>query len=102
MSWTLLMMSSLCLAGGAFCRGLEFGKYFGGIGAERRHFKAVADGLAVPLHRQRGRAKRRAVCISRADQATLAQHMGIVEQIFGAVDRRKADVEPVQRCRQVC
>src|SRR5436305_4375189 len=99
MSSSLLIVTS-GLAGGALGRGLEFGKNARRIGAERRHLQAVADRLAVPFYRQRGRAERRAVGIERADQAALALDMRIVEQVFGAVDRREADVEPVQRRRQ--
>src|SRR5437660_1251517 len=64
--------------------------------------EAVADAGAVPFHRQRRHAKRRAVGIGCIHQAALAQHMGIVEQILGAVDWREADVEPVQRRGQFC
>src|SRR6266566_5097404 len=83
-----------------FCRlekilASQFGSQRRSISTERRHFKPLADACAVPLDRKCGNAERFAIGIDVIDEAAGTQHMRIIEQIFGTIDRREADVEPV-------
>jgi hypothetical protein len=77
---------------------LELGANRRGIGAEDGHFQPLADAGPIPLNRERGDAERLAIGIGVVDEAAGAQHVRIIKQVFGAIDRREADVEPVQRC----
>ena len=43
-----------------------------------------------------------AIGVDVIDEAAGAQHMGIAEQVLGAVDRREADVQPVEFCGKFC
>ena len=82
--------------GRKFLRRLKLGANRFGVGAERRHFQPLADTGAVPFHRKRRNAERRAIGIDIIDEAAGPQHMRIAEQILGTVDRREADVQPVE------
>ena len=80
---------------------VEFGANSGSIGAEYRHLQALADIGAVPFDRQRRQAERRVIGIEFVDKTAGTQHVRIIEQILGTVDRREADIQPVQRCRKL-
>ena len=81
--------------------GLEFGAHGRGVGAEHRHLQPFADARAVPFDRKRRNPESLAVGIGVVDEAARTQHMRILEQILGTIDRREADVEPVERCRKL-
>ena len=74
----------------------ELGTNRCGVGAERRHLQPFADIGAVPFDRQRRHAERRAIGVEIIDQPARPQHMRIVEQVLGTVDRREADVEAIE------
>ena len=93
-----LMRRCFWKKGFVFC---EFSANGLGVGAQHRHLQPFADIAAVPLHRQRRNAERRAIGVEILHQPAGAQHMRVLQQVLGTVDRRVGDVQHIEPCREI-
>ena len=75
---------------------VEFGANEIGIGAQQRHLEPFADIAAVPFNRQCRNPERRAVGIEILHQPTRPQHMRVLQEVFGAIDRRETDIQLIK------